>query len=237
MMLIKPMLVSVMLCLLVACGGGGSSSHPISITPAVGSSQAASSTPAALSSSSAVELSSSSSSSAISSSMSSSSNASSTLAFTLTSNNFIADAVLPNTLTCVNGDHSPNLQWTIVSEDIKSFAIIIDDPDANAMFGRTWVHWNVYHIGADVRQLAESASLTAMPSGSVEGTTDFGSAKYLGPCPPAGSGIHHYHFAVYALNKETITVDLGHSITRSVFEGQHPGDIIQKAEIIGTFSR
>ena len=235
MIFIKFMFVSVMLCLLVACGGGGSSS-PASSTPAVSSTQTASSTPAALSSSAAAELSSSSTTSSISS-MAASSNASSALAFTLTSDNFIADAVVPNTLTCVNGDHSPNLQWSIVSEDIKSFAVIIDDPDANAMFGRTWVHWNVYHIGADVRQLAESASLTAMPVNSVEGTTDFGSAKYLGPCPPSGSGVHHYHFAVYALNKAAITVDLAHSITRSVFEEQHLSDIIQKVEIIGTFSR
>ncbi len=28
--------------------------------------------------------------------------------------------------------------------------------------------------------------------------SDFGDLHYDGPCPPAGSGVHHYDFTVYA---------------------------------------
>jgi hypothetical protein len=28
-----------------------------------------------------------------------------------------------------------------------------------------------------------------------------GQAAYLGPCPPAGTGVHHYRFQLYAIGR------------------------------------
>jgi Raf kinase inhibitor-like YbhB/YbcL family protein len=111
--------------------------------------------------------------------------------------------------------------------------VIVDDPDAMAMFGLIWVHWNVYNISATATELAEGASTHAdkLPLGTIEATSDFGSAKYRGPCPP--SGRHQYHFQLYALNKETIS--LSGPLTRGEFEAAYASDIIDKALITGYF--
>jgi hypothetical protein len=39
----------------------------------------------------------------------------------------------------------------------------------------------------------------ALPAGAKAVKSNFGEAAYDGPCPPPGSGVHHYHFAIWAL--------------------------------------
>ncbi|GGY60950.1 hypothetical protein GCM10011613_00330 [Cellvibrio zantedeschiae] len=109
----------------------------------------------------------------------------------------------------------------------------MDDPDAFAMFGVVWVHWNIYNISATAKELAEGASthVDKLPAGSVETSSDFGSAKYRGPCPP--SGRHHYQFQLYALNKETIS--FSGPLTRTEFEAAFADSIIAKASTAGYF--
>lgn len=114
-----------------------------------------------------------------------------------------------------------------------SFAIIIDDPDAQSCCGTTWVHWNVYNIGSTITEIAEGASTHAdlMPAGSTEATSDFGTAKYGGPCPPSGK--HNYKFTVYALSQSSISFT--GPLTRSEFEALHSADIIAAATLNGFF--
>ncbi len=123
------------------------------------------------------------------------------------------------------------MQWEITSAEIQSFALIVEDLDAIAIVGHPYVHWNVYHIPADVRQIAEDASLRTMPLGSVEGV------NYEGPCPPPGTGTHHYFFALYALNTAKIAVSTTRPYERSEFETQFANAIIQKVEITGLYTR
>ena len=47
---------------------------------------------------------------------------------------------IPKKYTCDGMDLSPPLKFKNVSEDIKSLALIVDDPDAPM---GTWVHWVV----------------------------------------------------------------------------------------------
>jgi Raf kinase inhibitor-like YbhB/YbcL family protein len=109
----------------------------------------------------------------------------------------------------------------------------MDDPDAVSVVGYTWVHWNAYNIPASAAQVVEGATnrTDLLPVGTVEGVSSFGSSGYRGPCPPSGS--HHYHYAVYALNKASITMST--PSTRDQFETVHVADIIQKAELTGYF--
>ena len=154
-------------------------------------------------------------------------------AFTLTSTGFEEGDTIPAKFSCDGIDVNPQLAWANPPEGTQSFAIIVDDPDALAGFGLIWVHWNAYNIPADVREIAEAASshVADMPLGSVEGTSDFGSAKYRGPCPPSGS--HLYHFAVYALSVPTISMTT--PSTRGEFEADHAAQILQKAEVTAYF--
>jgi Raf kinase inhibitor-like YbhB/YbcL family protein len=54
--------------------------------------------------------------------------------------------------SCDGPDLSPPLSWTGTPALTKSFALIVDDPDAPA---RTWVHWVLYDIPATARELAQ----------------------------------------------------------------------------------
>ena len=53
-----------------------------------------------------------------------------------------------------------------------------------------------------------------MPPGTVQVRTDFGTAAYGGPCPPAGSKPHRYLFTVYALKAAKLDVPASTSAAR-----------------------
>jgi len=220
---------------IILCGCGGDSSNK---TPPPTTSSSSSSSLSPLSSSSSVVTSSSSSIKSSSSSLdasSSSSQAASSIPFTITSNSFVADSNIPIKYSCYSSEVSPHLKWDISSDAIKSFVLIMEDKDATPIFGRPYVHWNVYNIPASTREITEGATLRAMPAGSIEGTNDDNVPKYAGPCPPQGSGIHHYYFSLYALNQETLTVNTGKAMMRSEFETKFANQIITKTEIIGLY--
>jgi len=211
----------------VACGGGNSKNSP-----------SASSASLTQVSSSATIKSSSSVSSSISSSVVSSvpqSSAASSIPFAFTSNSFVSGGVIPIKHSCSGTEVSPHLQWDITSPDIKSFALIMEDYDAIALIGRPYVHWVVYNIPADTRVIEEGATNLAMPLGSVEGINDDELTRYSGPCPPEGTGTHHYFFTLYALNRASVSIDAVHATKRSDFENQYGSAIIQKAEISGSY--
>ncbi|RLF04972.1 MAG: YbhB/YbcL family Raf kinase inhibitor-like protein, partial [Thermoprotei archaeon] len=92
----------------------------------------------------------------------------------------------------------------------------------------TWVHWTVWNIDPKTVEIPENS----VPEGAVEGITDFGKPGYGGPCPP--SGTHRYFFKLYALDT---TLDLGSDATKSDIEKAMEGHILEKAELIGRYSR
>ena len=107
----------------------------------------------------------------------------------------------------------------------KSVALIVDDPDAPS---RTWTHWLVWNIDPKTKEIRENT----LPHDAVQGTTDFGSAKYGGPCPP--SDVHRYYFRVYVLDT---ALSLPRSTTRSALDKAMAGHIIAKGSLVGTYSR
>ncbi len=56
---------------------------------------------------------------------------------------FSPDADIPKRFTCSGADISPPLSWSNVSDNARSLALIVDDPDAP--FGR-FVHWVVFNL-------------------------------------------------------------------------------------------
>ncbi len=99
-----------------------------------------------------------------------------------------------------NGDNlSPELKWSGAPAATKSFALTLYDPDAHG----GWWHWIVFAIPKNQHELKQNAGdpdRTLLPGAAMEGTNDFGSVGYGGPCPPAGDKPHHYIFTLWALN-------------------------------------
>ncbi len=98
---------------------------------------------------------------------------------------------------CGGENISPALTWSGAPQGVKSFALTVIDPDARAA---GWVHWVAVDIPSDVSSLAKGAKL---PAGAFAVPNDFGNAHYDGPCPPTGSGVHHYQFTLWALGGPT----------------------------------
>jgi phosphatidylethanolamine-binding protein (PEBP) family uncharacterized protein len=48
----------------------------------------------------------------------------------------------------------------------------------------TWVHWVLYNIPVEVKELTEDAGMSGLPAGTMEGVNDWGRTGYGGPCPP-----------------------------------------------------
>ncbi|RYZ96521.1 MAG: YbhB/YbcL family Raf kinase inhibitor-like protein, partial [Moraxellaceae bacterium] len=73
--------------------------------------------------------------------------------FKLTSTSFTSGTKIPTKFTCDGGETSPQLAWEIESSEVKSFALVMDDPDGIPIVGYSWVHWDVYNIPAATRQI------------------------------------------------------------------------------------
>jgi Raf kinase inhibitor-like YbhB/YbcL family protein len=103
---------------------------------------------------------------------------------------------IPSIYTCDSTNVSPALHWNNPFKNTKSFALIMDDPDAPM---GTWVHWVLYNIPASDTALSSSSVKDSVwANGTKQGVTSFRTLGYGGPCPP--SGVHHYYFKLYALD-------------------------------------
>jgi Raf kinase inhibitor-like YbhB/YbcL family protein len=152
--------------------------------------------------------------------------------FTLTSTAFDAGAAIPGRHTCDGPNLSPPLAWQGVPDDTRSFALIVDDPDAPDPKApkMVWVHWVIYNISRDLRGLPEGASAKVV-SGAHEGRNDGGGTGYTGPCPPIGR--HRYFHKLYAL--DTMLPDLGRDATKPDLERAMQGHVLATAELMGTY--
>ncbi|MDH3769973.1 MAG: YbhB/YbcL family Raf kinase inhibitor-like protein [Nitrospirota bacterium] len=152
----------------------------------------------------------------------------------LGSSAFAHDGEIPRKYTCEDQDISPPLSWSGVPDGTKSFALIVDDPDApdpNAP-RMTWVHWVLYNLPSTTRELPESATREVLPAGTKEGTNDWKRRGYGGPCPPIGR--HRYFHKLYAL--DAALTDLG-TATKPQLERAIEGHVLARAELIGTYQK
>jgi Raf kinase inhibitor-like YbhB/YbcL family protein len=83
---------------------------------------------------------------------------------------------------------SPQLSVSDVPAGTRSFALIMDDPDAGG-----YVHWLMYWNNPNITSMGENS----IPSGAVQGMNTAGQTSYLGPCPPSD---HKYNVRIYALS-------------------------------------
>jgi len=150
-------------------------------------------------------------------------------AFDLKSPAFGENASIPCTYSCDGPDRSPPLRWSNPPAGAKSYALVVEDPDAPS---GTWVHWVLYRIPAGTRQLPEGVPGRDTVAGAgTQGVNDFKKVGWGGPCPPPGSA-HRYVFALYALDSE-LTLPPGTS--RSDLRAAMDGHVLGQAELTGRF--
>ena len=154
-------------------------------------------------------------------------------AFKITSSAFPPNGAMDARFTCQGGDTSPPLAWTGAPAGTKSFALIMDDPDAPdpAAPQMTWVHWVLYDIPATANALPEGVA-KRLPAGTREGQNDWKRAGYGGPCPPIGR--HRYFHKLYAL--DVVLPDLG-TPSKAQLEAAMRGHILAETELIGTYQK
>ncbi len=105
---------------------------------------------------------------------------------TISSPAFADGAPIPVRYTCRGANIAPPLTWSAP----LGAALVVDDPDA---VGGTYVHWIVIGIPPGPGNTADGQT----PDGATSLPNSGGHAGYTGPCPPAGTGVHHYRFTLY----------------------------------------
>jgi Raf kinase inhibitor-like YbhB/YbcL family protein len=159
---------------------------------------------------------------------------------TLTSSSFADGGVLekrhagnlkenPN---CVGDNVSPPLAWRNVPAGTKSLAFIVYDPDGRSGLGV--VHWVAYGISPAVTGFAENE--VARPSARyVGGKSSQNLPNYMGPCPPAATGWHHYNYTIIATDLEPDALPAG--LTRDELFAKLAGRAKGSATMIGRYGR
>ncbi|MEU4823123.1 MULTISPECIES: YbhB/YbcL family Raf kinase inhibitor-like protein [Actinomadura] len=151
--------------------------------------------------------------------------------FTVTSPVFRDGRELPPRYGCTTypggQGKTPPLRWSGTPAGTRSFAIVMDDPDAS---GGAKVHWVIAGIDGTVNELVEGARLDR----TVEGLTTGKKAGYAPPCPPKGDK-HRYRFTIYALDdpapfqngaalKDSLPAIAEHTVGRGRITGNFGGE-------------
>lgn len=152
----------------------------------------------------------------------------SALPLALSSPAFNDGAEIPQEYGCNGANTSPALKISNVPKGAKSLALIMDDPDAKAVVGKTWVHWTLWNINPDTKEIPAGG----VPKGAVQGKTSFDSTGYGGPCPP--SGTHRYFFKLFALKVSKLNLKAG--ATEAALAKAMKGKIIKEAKLMGRYS-
>lgn len=128
----------------------------------------------------------------------------------LTSPAFADDGIIPKKYGYKHGNTSIPLKISGIPQGTASLAMIMDDPDAMGAVGKVWVHWVLWNISPEsVVEIKEDY----IPSGCLEGETDFGAVGYGGPAPPDKE--HTYVFTLYALDN---TLNIAKGSTKAQVE-------------------
>ena len=136
---------------------------------------------------------------------------------------FAPGGAIPKAYSAYGDNKQPAIAWRAVPRRTKSFALIVEDPDAKTP--APFVHWVVYDIPGS------SIALTEVGAGT-KGNNGRGAPGWAGPHPPAGSGLHHYHFQLFALDK---SLGLKPGATRDELIAAMKGRVLAKGELVGTY--
>ena len=150
---------------------------------------------------------------------------------TLKSKTFAHTGGIPREYTCDDADVAPQLEWGGAPPTTKSFALIVDDPDAPDPKApkMVYVHWVLYDIPASVTSIPKGGKT---PAAARDGKNDWKRTGWGGPCPPIGR--HRYFFKLYALDAMLGDLKLP---TKTQLLAAMEGRTLAQAELMGTYER
>lgn len=137
---------------------------------------------------------------------------------------------IPQRYSKDGGNVSPPLQWRDAPRNTRSFAVIVEDPDAPR---GTFRHWAVYNVPPAYQGLGEGSGSPHAGGPLGMAVNDFGNRGYDGPQPPHGHGVHHYHFRLLALDVPELSLPARAKVEDVLDAAQ--AHVIEEAETVGTF--
>ncbi|MGZ5988955.1 MAG: YbhB/YbcL family Raf kinase inhibitor-like protein [Rhizomicrobium sp.] len=95
---------------------------------------------------------------------------------------------------CGGQNISPALSWSGAPAATKSFVLTMIDTDVKPA---QWSHWIVADLPPGATSLARGVG--TLPGAARAVASNFGDRFYDGPCPPTGTGVHHYEITIWAM--------------------------------------
>ncbi|HIE91528.1 MAG TPA: YbhB/YbcL family Raf kinase inhibitor-like protein [Acidobacteria bacterium] len=144
---------------------------------------------------------------------------------------------MPRVYTPDGQNLSPPLTWSNLPDGTREIAVLCSDFGAGNP--PPWVHWIIYNIPSSATGLPEgipfdpSEPVPEAIAGATQGNNSWGLPMYRGPAPP-GTSVHHYHFAVFALDSE---LDLPPGLTRNELLDAIEGHVIGLGSMVPLYSR
>lgn len=129
--------------------------------------------------------------------------------------------------TAFGQGESPPLAWGAAA-GVQTWVIMVEDPDADTP--QPFLHWMTWNVPAKTMSLPAGASPTTALSGMVAGQNGGGTRGWTPPHPPAGTGDHHYHFQVFALDTQ---LDLPPTASRDEVIAAMKGHVLAAGETVG----
>ena len=140
----------------------------------------------------------------------------------VSSPSFSNNDYIPSKFTCDGDNFNPEISVKNIPPQTQSLAIIVEDPDAPNGTVTHWIAWDI----------DPSGNISEKSMAGTQGKNTKGDNKYMGPCPP--SGVHHYHFKVYALDKK---IGLSEGSTKEELQDAIKDHIIGSGELIGLYKK
>ena len=131
---------------------------------------------------------------------------------------------------CGGKNLAPAISWKNAPKDTKSFAVLMDDPDA--AMGRGGNHWIVYGIPPTATGLPRGAK--EAPGVYVAGDSGH-LGEYHGACAEPGAKAHHFIFYVYALKLDPGALPRG--LTKAQFLEKALEHRTAQASIVARYQR
>lgn len=154
---------------------------------------------------------------------------------TVSSSAFRNGMAIPKQYTQDGANVSPPLQWSGQPSEARELVLVVEDPDAP--MPNPIVHWILFGIPPTTNSLPENLPQgpgLSSPLAGRQGRNYNSEQRYTGPKPPVGHGVHHYHFQLFALDKN---LNVGDAPEKNDLLKAMQGHVLAQGELIGTYER
>jgi Raf kinase inhibitor-like YbhB/YbcL family protein len=133
-----------------------------------------------------------------------------------------------------NPGGSPAISWTQVPAGTQAFALLLHDPEPvlNKSATTDVTHWVIFDIPGTATGLAAGIAAGELADGTKQGANITGGPAYFGPAPPAGHGLHHYTFELWALDAK---LGLPNGATRDAVMKAMDGHVLGKGYVVAPY--